>query len=229
MNCKQCDYWSLDEKDSKTMKHKGNDVIFKKCTNELLGTKGISGAMLRCEKGPVMTMARFGCNFGKRGRKALAALLVLGLLFLPVLSHAAGSCAISAALFTDTYGTAYNESKTTKRVTYLCTHHTDNSLSAAIDMAPLHGWTLRFVSAAPGDTAPTTDTDLNLDTAAGFAILDQAGNGADMVDDADSRFDLPDNDWAVPLWSDDAITVSTANNAVASATFYLILTLSKDQ
>jgi len=63
VNCKQCKHW--DQEQTKARKMKGVLHTFRKCTNELIGTKD---GYLRVSRGPVLTHGKFGCNYGKRRR-----------------------------------------------------------------------------------------------------------------------------------------------------------------
>jgi hypothetical protein len=114
-------------------------------------------------------------------------------------------------------------------VTLLCTHHTDNSLSATVaasTMAKLSGKYVFAIKSYPGTTAPTDGTDLSIVDSDGLSLIGVADNGLNFID-ATSTYattfyngHMGTNTYWMPV-TGEAWTISTANNAVASATFYL--------
>ena len=121
-----------------------------------------------------------------------------------------------------------------RKLTLACTSHTDNSFAVAISaatIAKLDGMYFYNITAYPGGTAPTTDTDLTIvatksGTNKSIDIL--GGNGTNIIDNTDTREGVPELT-ALTFEQDHIIdkaniyTPTTANNAVASATFVLEL------
>jgi len=175
---------------------------------------------------------------------AAAAVLILGWLLSPNCALAAGSCVPSSALFNaagltnppaDIGGAQINPQGTVKRVTYLCTAATGAAtLSADIEMGSVNGWGLYSIMTKPvSGSAPTTDSDLAIASNSGLSIIWADGNGANIIDDNDTRWQRPDdpdgNGTAVVFpWLDDVWTVTMTNNSVNDAKFNLVLTLIKN-
>jgi len=160
-------------------------------------------------------------------------LAILILLAWAGIASAAGTCVESGDNPTRIYDTSGNISNTGDEILLLCTHHTDNSLSAELSstiMEKLAGWYSWQVISFPGGTAPTDDTDLEIseemtDTI-GLSLL--GSNGTDFIDATTAketlfyissigvnigRMAVPSRPW----------TVSTSGNTVASAEFYLLI------
>jgi len=119
-----------------------------------------------------------------------------------------------------------------KVVLLLCTHHTDNSLSAAVaasTMNKMSGLFIDRIVTKPGTTAPTDNTDLSIVDAIGRTVVAVGDGGLNAVDATTVVETQPYNAKKTAydvFWvTDDAFTVSTANNAVASATFYIYIYL----
>lgn len=123
----------------------------------------------------------------------------------------------------------------TRCVTATCTHHTDNSLSDTVSETEtglkhgsLAGWLLDEAWTAPGTTAPTDATDLTISGTIGSVAVDLLGGaGTDQIDATSHLKFVPLSGGVnkqVPIPTGN-LTVATANNAVASAIFYLVLWL----
>lgn len=141
-------------------------------------------------------------------------------------SRAAGTCVESGTNPTGIYDGNQLRGEV---VTLLCTHHTDNSLSAAVSastMAKLAGKYVFAVKSYPGTTAPTDATDLSIVDSDGLSLLGVADNGLNFIDATSTlattfyNSHIGTNTYWMPV-TGETWTISTANNAVASATFYL--------
>jgi hypothetical protein len=160
----------------------------------------------------------------KRLLFTLALILVAGNLW------AAGTCVESGDNPTYIYS---DNQKAGDEILLLCTHHTDNSLSVALSatvMSKLSGWYSWQIVSFPGDTAPTDNTDLEITeqmtATIGLSLL--GTNGTDFIDATIAKETLFYNSFlGIPTYrmavTGRPWTISTTNNAVASATFYLLL------
>lgn len=151
-------------------------------------------------------------------------ILITLFVFIASRSFAAGTCAWQSTTDVndgvDTVGSV---------VTLLCTHHTDNSLSVELSsstMSELAGKYVFAVKSYPGSTAPTDATDLSIADSDGLSLMGVADNGLNFIDATSTlatmfyNSNLSTNMYWLPI-DGEAWTISTANNAVASATFYL--------
>lgn len=141
-------------------------------------------------------------------------------------SWAAGTCVESGTNPTYIY---HGNQVAGEVITLLCTHHTDNSLSAAVaasTMAKLSGRYVVGIKSKPGTTAPTDNTDLSIVDSDSLSLIGVADNGLDFIDATTTKetffYNATEavNIYKMPV-AGEAWTISTANNAVASATFHL--------
>ena len=148
-------------------------------------------------------------------------------LLMPAFSFAAGTCVESGA--NNPVYIYAGRDKVGEILTLLCTHHTDKSLSATIaasTMVKLSGKWVFAVKSYPGTTAPTDATDLSIVDSDGLSLLGVADNGLNFIDATSTlattfyNAHMATNSYWMPV-AGEAWTISTANNAVASATFYL--------
>ena len=154
-------------------------------------------------------------------------IIILSILLAAVSAQAAGTCVESGT--NPTYIYTAEGYRAGSIVTLLCTHHTDNSLSAAVaasTMAKLAGKYVFLIKSYPGTTAPTDATDLSIVDSDGLSLIGVADNGLNFIDATSTKATLfynatlGTNMYYMPV-AGEAWTISTANNAVASATFYL--------
>lgn len=118
------------------------------------------------------------------------------------------------------------------KVTLACTSHTDNSFSVALStdlVQLLDGFYVYSITSYPGGTAPTDNTDLvwtvaKTGTTKSVDIL--GTNGTDFIDATTTKELMTHQAFSSlnfyhVMDSDNTYTLTTSNNAVASATFVL--------
>jgi len=146
---------------------------------------------------------------------------------MPAFSFAAGTCVESGA--NNPVYIYAGRDKVGEILTLLCTHHTDNSLSAAVAAATqvkLSGKAVYKIKSFPGDPAPTDATDLSIVDSDGLSLIGVADNGENFVDATSTlatmfyNATLTASEEVIPV-AGETWTIATANNAVASAKFYL--------
>ena len=164
--------------------------------------------------------------------------ILITLLILAVwagIANAAGTCVQATGSPSYVYAkTSVGSQLAAKVVTLTCTHHTDNSLSVALAstiMDELSGWYVYSMKSIPsGVTAPTDATDFEITDADGLSLV--GANGTDFIDATSTQKTLgyntflTVNEYLSPVASE-TWTISTTNNAVASAIFTLKIYLAR--
>ncbi len=114
-----------------------------------------------------------------------------------------------------------------------CTSHTDNAFSVAIPtlaMSLMHGMSATEIISEPdGVTATTNNTDLEI-SENGLIILGAATKGLNFLSSSIKQASVFESVFLaaaknVLVNKQDAWTITTSNNAVASAIFYLYIKL----
>ena len=163
---------------------------------------------------------------------ATVALLII-LLFVPAVSHAAMTCVDGKADGTVAAG-IYSSNKQAARIYVTCTF--DTTPGTAVDDMPdnaqallNNGWYAYRFSTIPGSTGPTDNSDLQILDGDDITILSAAGNGADVIDNAtitpvimgDGVTAGSDNFF--PLGDGSPWEITVTNNAVNSSSFTLVI------
>jgi len=125
----------------------------------------------------------------------------------------------------------YRGNKVGTVLTILCTHHTDNSLSAPLAsngdesaMQKLSGQYIYKIKYIPSSPAPTDETDLIITDSDGLSLL--GANGTNFIDETTKQETLGKNTFlgiSTYLWPvySEIWTISTTGNAVSGSKFYL--------
>lgn len=112
-------------------------------------------------------------------------------------------------------------------ITFLCTAHTDGSLSVTLntaDMADLAGRYILRIKSKPSTPAPTDNTTLEIVDSDGLSLL--GTNGTSFIDATTTKETMMRNAFLglnvyEPLTSLEPLTLTATGNAVSGAKFHL--------